>query len=469
MASISHDKKTGRRTIQFKDTDGSRKSIRLGKCDKKSAEAIRTQVEHLASARANGTAIPEQASAWLRTIDEGLRARIASTGLVEERKSAILGEYLASYIKRRVDAKPGTVLKWQATEKQLTKFFSNGRDLRTITAGDADAFRLHLLASKTKRGIMQTNTISKHIRVARLFFNAAVRDEVVVKNPFSGVDSGDRRNSAREYFVTQAEADACIEAAPDLQWRLIIALARYGGLRTPSELVRLKWTDILWDSDRMVIHSPKTEGYEGKETRIVPLFPELKPFLDAAWVTEADKSEFVITRYRTDTQNLRTTFLKIIERAALKPWPKLFQNMRASRQTELEETFPSHVVCRWMGNSVKVAQKHYLQVTEEHYGKAVQNPVQQASARTRIASLSTSDDPSESPENADSQRLKRNKINPTRARTWNDRTKICCVTITPSGYFYYHLAKRLVVAESDSDFTKLQSNFIQRCNPEITT
>jgi len=464
MASLV-SRPNGRKEVQFTDTDGSRKTLRLGKVNMKDAQPILTQVELLLSAKGMNSSPKPQTVEFLKGLDATLLERFAKVGLIEARKSAILSEYIASYIKRRVDAKPGTVLKWQATEKQLTNFFGAGRDLRTITAGDADAFRLHLMATKTKRGLMQTNTISKHIRVARLFFNAALRDEVVSKNPFSGVDSGDRRNSAREYFVTRAEADACIEAAPDLQWRLIIAMARYGGLRTPSELVRLKWTDILWDTDRMVIHSPKTEGYEGKETRIVPLFPELKPFLDEAWATEADKSAFVITRYRTDTQNLRTTFLKIIERAALKPWPKLFQNMRASRQTELEETFPSHVVCRWMGTSVKVAQKHYLQTTEDHYKKATQ----QASASPRNASLSTSDAPSEAPENADSQRLKRNKINPTRARTWNDRTKICCVTITPSGYVYYHLAKRLVVSKADSDFTKLQSNFIQRCNPEITT
>ncbi len=33
-------------------------------------------------------------------------------------------------------------------------------------------------------------------------------------------------------------------------------------------------------------------------------------------------------------------------RAGLKPWAKLFHNLRASRQTELENDFPSHVVCR---------------------------------------------------------------------------------------------------------------------------
>ena len=421
MASITHDKKNGRRTIQFKDSDGSRKSIRLGKCDQKTAQAIRTQIEHLAAAKGNGTAIPLQTTEWLRTIDEALRGRIAATGLIDQRKIGILGVYVAGYIKRRVDAKdakPGTVKKWQATEKQLTTFFGRTRDLRTITQGDADAFRLHLMGSITRRGgKMQTNTISKHIRVARLFFNAAMRDEVVVKNPFSGVDSGDRRNAAREYFVTRKEADACIEAAPNLQWKLIIALARYGGLRTPSEQVRLKWTDILWDSDRMIVHSPKLEGYEGKETRVVPIFPELKKYLDQAYFAEAEKSEFVITQYRCDSQNLRTTFLKIVERAGLKPWPKLFQNMRASRQTELEETFPTHVVCKWMGNSPKVAQKHYLQVTDSHFEKAVQNPVQQASAMLGNAPLPAPTCDQNTPENAENIGIRDAKNNPTRART----------------------------------------------------
>jgi len=44
----------------------------------------------------------------------------------------------------------------------------------------------------------------------------------------------------------------------------------------------------------------------------------------------------------------------------------------------LEERFPSHVVCAWLGNSVQVARKHYLQVTDEHFEQALQNPVQPA-------------------------------------------------------------------------------------------
>ena len=68
----------------------------------------------------------------------------------------------------------------------------------------------------------------------------------------------------------------------------------------------------------------------------------------------------------------------------VRAWPKLFQNLRSTRETELAEQYPIHVICAWIGNSPAVAAKHYLQVTEDHFKKAVQNPVhfpvQQAAA-----------------------------------------------------------------------------------------
>jgi hypothetical protein len=68
--------------------------------------------------------------------------------------------------------------------------------------------------------------------------------------------------------------------------------------------------------------------------------------------------------------NLRTQLLRILEKAKVKPWPKLFQNLRSSRETELLKQFPVHVVCAWLGNTPKIAMKHYLQVTKEDYKKA---------------------------------------------------------------------------------------------------
>jgi len=68
--------------------------------------------------------------------------------------------------------------------------------------------------------------------------------------------------------------------------------------------------------------------------------------------------------------------MKILKRAKIKPWPKLYQNLRSSRSTELvTQGFPAYVVAAWLGHSVKVANKHYNQVTDEHFRRAVAPPL----------------------------------------------------------------------------------------------
>ena len=169
-----------------------------------------------------------------------------------------------------------------------------------------------------------------------------------------------------------------------------------GGLRCPSELLLLTWQDVDWERSRIRVHSPKTEHHEGKESRIVPLFPELVPYLREVFEQAEPGSEYVVTRYRSMNYNLRTQLLRIIAKAGLEPWPKLFQNLRSTRETELAEHWPEHVVCAWIGNSKKVAREHYLQVTDEHFRRAIrsdevisrvaQNPAQQMSELSRMTS-----------------------------------------------------------------------------------
>jgi hypothetical protein len=100
----------------------------------------------------------------------------------------------------------------------------------------------------------------------------------------------------------------------------------------------------------MLVHSPKTEHFQGGESRWVPIFPELRPYLEELFEQAKPGAEYVITRYRNPNANLRTQMKKIINRAGLKPWPKLFQNLRSTRETELAEIYPLHVVCAWIGN-----------------------------------------------------------------------------------------------------------------------
>jgi hypothetical protein len=130
---------------------------------------------------------------------------------------------------------------------------------------------------------------------------------------------------------------------------------------------------VDWERNRFHVHSPKTEHQEDVGARWVPIFPELRPYLDTAWDMAAEGAVHVITRNRGTNANLRTQLGRIIREAGLTPWPRLFQNLRASRATELINTYPLHVVCKWIGNSPRVAADHYLQVTEEHLESAAKS------------------------------------------------------------------------------------------------
>jgi integrase len=179
-----------------------------------------------------------------------------------------------------------------------------------------------------------------------------------------------------------------LDKCPDAQWRLLFALSRYGGLRCPSEHLALTWQDVDWDQGRIHVTCSKTEHHEGRAERFVPIFPELRPYLLEVFEQAEPGTTHVITRYRDRNANLRTQLQRIMRKAGLTPWPRLFHNLRSTRQTELTEKFPAHVVAAWIGNTERVAQNHYLQVTDAHFAKALaevgpaeqaaQNPAQSA-------------------------------------------------------------------------------------------
>jgi hypothetical protein len=212
--------------------------------------------------------------------------------------------------------------------------------------------------------------------VAKQMFDHAIDKEFVDTNPFGKLKSSVVANDVRSYFVTVPEIQKALDAAPNAERRLIVASVRFAGLRTPSEIYSLKWGDIDFARAEMKITSPKTAHHKNGRSRVCPMFPVLRPFLEDAFQLAADgktaisPDRYVVEKNRIKSRNLSPGFIRILKRAGITPWPKLFMNLRSTRQTELENLFPTQVVCKWMGNSPQVAHKHYLKVTAEHFEQA---------------------------------------------------------------------------------------------------
>src|SRR5262249_33601075 len=371
MASISRGP-NGRRTIQFVAADGKRKSIRLGKVSQRVAEDIKVKVEPLTAAFIAGCSPENETAQWMAKVGNDLAAKLAAVGLIAPRQtaSATLEQWLKDYREHRADVSKGTSTNYGIIANRLLAFFPADRPLHSITQGDADRWLVWLKLEYAGP------TVSKSVKVARQFWAQAIRDGLATCNPFAHLRTPSEVNTARAFFVDLSTFVEVLAACPDHEWRLLLALARWGGLRTPSEPLALEWADVNWDRGRFRVVAPKTEHQDGGE-RWVPLFPELRPHLEEAFERAEPGAVYVITRWRDSAQNLRTGLLRILRRAGVKAWPRLYQNLRSSRETELAERFPIHVVAEWLGNSPKTALAHYTQVTEEHFRKTLQNPVQQ--------------------------------------------------------------------------------------------
>ena len=364
MASITNEP-NGRRTIQFVGIDGKRRSVRLGKVSKRVAETAKAQVEDLLACQRTGQPVTAETRRWLDSVGEELHARLAASGLVPKRVRPTLGAFIGSYTADRTDVKESTRTVWSRSTKHLLAFLGNDIALCDVTPADAARLRRYL----DDRGLAEA-TARRTIGMAKQYFNAALKAKLITENPFADIPSAVPGNRARAYFVTRREVDALMAHSPDDQWRTLIALARYGAFRTPSESLLLRWGDVDLARSRVRVTSPKTEHHANGGERWLPLFPELLPHLGEVARADAADHDWVISRYRHSTVNLRTQLLRVMDRAGIKPWPRLWQNMRATRETELVEEFPAHVVSAWVGHSVAMAERHYLQVTDDHFKRA---------------------------------------------------------------------------------------------------
>ena len=376
MASVSRDPGGRGYRVQLVGLDGRRKTLRLPVTTRRDAEAVGRHIDALLAAQLAAQPIPRETALWLSQIAAPFLQKLARLGLVEARNaSPQLGAYLESWIgARRANYKPATVVCWQQVARDLIGFFGAGYPLDRLNADQAEKFRQHLVGRK-----LRDSTICRRLRHAKFFFAEAVQRGCLDRNPFERTKHREGYALERRAYVSVADTLRVIEQAPNVWWRLMIALVRFAGLRLPSEVFSLRWQAVNWDKGILLVTSPKTEHLPGRGARAVPLFPALRPYLEEAWEAAPKGGEYVLPEeYRRRTKgpngwrnaNLRTTLNRIVQRAGLAPWPRAWHSLRASCETDLVQAFPLPTVARWIGNTPIIAARHYIDVTDADFERA---------------------------------------------------------------------------------------------------
>lgn len=326
---------------------------------------ISINVERLARLVKTGADLDRRTEAFLAEASDDLKERLARVGLLERRERYTLGELWDAYIDDDAGKKISTLKTYETVRKRFFRFFDPAGDPRQVTREQLlkwlDALRAEGYAAASVAGCVQ--------RGKAVFAWAIARGQLTA-NPFDGIKRGSFVNPTKRVYIPIEWYNRLLDACPSQSWRTLLALCRIGGLRNPSETLLVRWTDVDWAGGRLAVTSPKTEGHEGKGSRVIPLFPELRRELEASFDVAGPDCPYIVDHARGSATNLRTGLQRIAFHAGLEVWPDLFQNLRRSADIDISSRFPAHVASAWLGHSPRVSSEHYLFPTAADYAKA---------------------------------------------------------------------------------------------------
>jgi integrase len=200
-------------------------------------------------------------------------------------------------------------------------------------------------------------------------FNRAVEDDILLSNPFEKLSTAVKVEK-KWYYVTPADYQKLMEAAPNPNWRLLISLCRLTGLRS-GEALRLEWEDIDWDRNCLKVMAKEDWRPKDKDPRTPPLCPELQKLLLQAYEVAKPGQKRVIGKM--SATNLHRDFGVIRQQAGVNEYRGPFQTMRKNCYEDWARNHPVHVVKEWAGHSsLDITAQYYLQVSESEYKRAAE-------------------------------------------------------------------------------------------------
>jgi integrase len=365
MASVVN-RPNGHKWIAFKGPNGKRQTLRLGKATPRQAKDFRDRVERLLFAKLARQTVDQDTARWLGELALAFHSKLIACGLVDGHRIDTVGGLLKDF-ESSLSVGKSTLQNITVVLNNIREHFGKDCRLTTITSADANVFRGWLKVHGGQYGgPLASATVSRRTRRAKQVFKHAVQRGWLPLNPFEGQRRWNEVNRGKDFFVSREIIGSILNEVRNLEFRAIIVLARFGGLRCPSEILPLEWTAVNWDRQTLAVYAPKTDTH-----RVVPLFPELDEALSPLFEAAADGATKLFPRHQITGSGLDKTLERACKRAGVPFWQKPWNNMRGTRVTELQDEYPIKVAADWLGHSPVTALKHYAQVVKEHHARAV--------------------------------------------------------------------------------------------------
>jgi integrase len=182
------------------------------------------------------------------------------------------------------------------------------------------------------------------------FSDAISRGLYLGANPVTGTEKRDEDRQAPRPLPAHL-VEVLIANAPNAQWRRIITLAAFTGMRR-SEIARLKWRDV--DADRRIITVRATKA---SRDRLVPMHDRVVA------VIEEMKRDGAVVIDRKGWDKSAEIVRHALERADIVDEEACFKALRSAWATQWVDCGAPPPLVEWVGwgpRSNSVMQRHYL-------------------------------------------------------------------------------------------------------------
>jgi hypothetical protein len=326
-----------------------------------SADRIAKIVTDILSCRKRGDALPMEIFRKIESLPDRVRKSFERLNLVGGVVSWTLENLLQSFYESKSHLKATTQDAYKMFGNLLAEFFGKNRRLDTIEKSDCERFRnFHLVK-------YSACTAARGLRRYRSIFRFAVDAGWLTKNPFDKISVSAEVNLSRQVYVDRDMIFKVMACCRDDYDRLLLALARFGGLRIPSEIRQLRYCDF---TDNVIrIHEDTKTG-----AREVPLFGEIREIFERLVSGQSLPGYIPNHLVFKELGNFRVRILSAICASGVEGWEKLFVNLRSSCITDMvERRYSEKMLDSMFGNSTVVRQRHYVQFRKDReYAKALQ-------------------------------------------------------------------------------------------------
>jgi integrase len=359
--------------VQFTDHNGKRRTVRLGRVSRTEANDFSRELQRLIDSRRLGQRPSRRSLAWLDDIGLKYRQQLTKWGVVDGNFEDVFLEQLVKAHEVSLDVEDSTLRNIRDATRNMMTFFGRSCPITSIRQNDAIGFRTWLAQHGSKGGkALAEATVSRRVRRAQEVFEYATREGWIESNPFGQLRRGSERNQEKDFYFGQDLFKSIHDVLVCPEFKAALSLVRWAGLRCPSEVLGLTWEDVNWEHSTICVTSPKTKRHPEGKMRTIPIFQECRPDLDRLWESLGDQpATLLFPGLQHNSSALRSRLKKACKKVGVSMPPRPFDNMRATRESELLEEFPIHTVAAWFGHSPQVALQHYAQIAKEHFTRAV--------------------------------------------------------------------------------------------------